>query len=319
MKRVLAISLLMLISACTLTLSAQPLQKMRVGTFVEDGELVIREARTTLAVDLVIEVEEFVPGPYARYAERMLGCPAARLTSSAKYRIVSSSVSLTNDDYYAMANPQVQLLGEESEGEFAEFLPDRQSATRVDLERSASNAAERIFMLRAARLELITAELGDGVYGAGLESALREIDKIEGEYTDLFLGKSSVRRLSYRYYIPVEPVTYEVVGATPSEEASEQSESTQTSETRMKPQSLHVARFSEMHGVLPLTNYVGELIEVIIEPSDMVYPESNPKGKILYHYANNANVALCYGRETLVARILPIYEFGCTVRIALEK
>ena len=38
-------------------------------------------------------------------------------------------------------------------------------------EQAAEQAASIIFELRNARLELITGEYGDGVYGAGLESA----------------------------------------------------------------------------------------------------------------------------------------------------
>jgi hypothetical protein len=86
-------------------------------------------------------------------------------------------------------------------------------------------------------------------------------------------------------------------------------------EGKMLPQSHIIARFGERVGVVESDNLSGDIILLTINPTQMSYPESNPKGKVTYRYANNADVTLSLGQDIILKRTLPIYEFGRTVTI----
>lgn len=314
MTRFLTISLLIASALCSMELSAQQIVKKRIGTYIESGNVVVAEANTTLAVDLTVEVELFTAGPYARYAESMLGTQA-RLTDNVSYSLVSANVGLVEDNTHLLADNATNYGLSTPQGEeFAEFPIDRLSSTKQELKDRAKSAADRIYALRTARIELITAEFGDGVYGAGLESALREIDRLEKEYTELFLGKRTTSTQSYRYYIPVKPAEFEKVEPATSEEGTTTTEP-MVLEPKMLPQSHIVARFGERVGVVSSDNLAGDILLLTINPTKMSYPESNIKGKVIYRYANNAEVTLSLGHDIISNRTLPVYEFGKTVTI----
>lgn len=65
----------------------------------------------------------------------------------------------------------------------------RNSAVEKSEAQMASDAAQVIFKIRTRRLELICGDQGEYVFGEGLSAALAEMDRIEEEYTALFLGK----------------------------------------------------------------------------------------------------------------------------------
>ena len=152
-------------------------------------------------------------------------------------------------------------------------------------QKAAREAAETIFKLRKARLEMITGEQGEGVFGGGLESALREIERLESAYLELFYGVQRVTRIVEYVDMPVS--------------------ASQTTAV--------VARFSTERGMVAINDLSGDIVLVDIKPSDMTYPASDEKGKVAYRYANNAEVCVGLSNEVLVSRILPIYEFGATV------
>ena len=62
MKRILLLALMLVASAQMVQLSAQQLVKKRVGSYIESGNVVVAEAATTLAVDLVVESESVEVG-----------------------------------------------------------------------------------------------------------------------------------------------------------------------------------------------------------------------------------------------------------------
>ena len=311
MRRLFIIALLSVLSSLAFDSSAQLVVKKRIGTFREGGNVVVAEANTMLAVDITMEIEHFQAGPYAKYAERMLGCSARKATNDT-YRILSSNVSVVDNDAYLHAEPVTHAV--EAEDMFASLLPDRMDADGGDAEKRAKAAAEQIFTLRTTRLELITAELGDGVYGAGLESALREIERLEREYTELFLGRKTTTTQTFRYFVPVTKAEFEQVEPAVAEPGVDPA-TIVAPEPKMLPQSHIVARFSEHLGMLSTNDPRGDIILVTINPQDTAYPESNLKGKAEYRYANNSQVTLSRMGQVLVERILPVYEYGCTVKI----
>lgn len=311
MRRLFIIALLSVLSSLAFDSSAQIVVKKRIGTFREGGNVVVAEANTMLAVDFTVSVEHFQAGPYARYAERMLGC-SARMSDNVAYRILSSNIAVVDTDAYLHADPVTHPA--EAEDMFPALLPDRMDVDGSDAEKRAKAAAEQIFTLRTTRLELITAELGDGVYGAGLESALREIERLEREYTELFLGRKTTTTQTFRYFVPVTKAEFEKIEPAVVEPGVDPA-TIPLPEPKMLPQSHIVARFSEHLGMLPTNDQRGDIILVTINPQDTAYPESNLKGRAEYRYANNSKVTLSRMDKVLVERILPVYEYGCTVKI----
>ena len=264
--------------------SAQQVTKMRIGTYKQNGNVVIAEASSTLAVDVVVEHEVFTPGVYARYAQKMLGTRAS-LVERDEYRVVDASVALMEDNSYMRCGAEMPRVGDTQVVEEQMLQIDRISSGERNTEAAAREAAEQILSLRRTRLDLITGEFGEGVFGAGLQSALEEISRLEREYLELFYGKRSITTLAERFILPVN---------------SEQP-------------STVIARFSAESGIVAKDDLSGDIILVKITPSEMSYPQSELKGTVAYRYANNAEVIVALGGEVLARNILPLYEFGETV------
>ncbi len=270
--------------------SAQQVVKKRIGVYKESGNVVIAEATTTLAVDVAVQHETFTPGIYARYAQKLLGSRAP-LVERDEYRILEADVAIIEDaTHYATDEELINIEAMEDAGSLPVAV-DRLSSAERSAEVAAKEAAEQIFSLRRARLDLVSGEFGDGVFGGGLESALKEIDRLEREYLALFYGSRSVTTSVERFYVAV---------------------------SESQPTTI-VARFSPEKGLVAKSDLTGDIILVTITPSQMNYPQSDVKGTVAYRYANNSDVAVVYGNEILARRILPIYEFGATVMFLQPK
>lgn len=289
MKRYFAIFALLTLSMVGAELSAQQLVKKRIGMYKENGAVVLSEAQTSLVVDLVVEEEHFVSGPYARYAQKLLGTRASLIDYTA-YDIVEANVAIAEDgEFMATERPTNSAEEVQSHGggkrHFANVLPDRLRRGEKKNDESAEAAADEIFALRRARVDLVTGEMGEGVFGAGLESALKEIDRMEQSYMELFYGKRTLRRITERVVVPIADSVHNYV----------------------------VARFNTEEGIVAKDDLSGEVVVVNITPSEMNYPEGEKRGKIVYRYANNATVTVALSGDMLCRRVLPIFEFGTTV------
>ena len=288
MKKIFTILLTAVFVSLACDASAQQVVKQRIGTYKESGNVVVSEATTTLVVDLTVECEEFEAGVYARYAQKYFG-KRASLVSRMSYSLVGGDVAVLDaPSYYAepvnVVNESVVTAGDR-------VMIDRLAADELTQEEAAKQAAERIFELRAARQDIILGEYGDGVYGAGLEAALREIERLESEYLKLFYGTRTVTTTTHRYIMPVSADMPNQV----------------------------IARFNSEDGLLAKDNVSGDIVMVSITPSEMNYPASNAKGTVAYRYANNANVVVSFAQEVLARRVLPIFEFGETVYFVMPK
>ena len=80
MKKAYFVALVVVLMSLSADAMAQQIVKQRIGTYKESGNVVVSEATTTLAVDLTIECEEFEAGPYARYAQSLLGKRASQIS-----------------------------------------------------------------------------------------------------------------------------------------------------------------------------------------------------------------------------------------------
>lgn len=288
MRKLLFVAAMVIASAIYSDASAQHLEKMRIGRYKEGDKVIIAEATTTLMVKLVVEYDEFEAGPYARYAQKLLGTRAS-FVNRAEYRVVGADVALVNNNEHGFTQGFDKYMGHAVSDR--KIQVDRLATSEKSIETAAREAAETIFRLRKARLEMITGEQGEGVFGGGLESALKEIERLESAYLELFYGR---RTLSYETRTYVLPVNKE----TPS---------------------MTVSRFSVDDGLVAIDDLAGEIIFLNINPSDMEYPASDEKGVIPFRYANNAEVTVSLGSRELCSRVMPIYEFGETVMIVKPR
>ena len=288
MKKIFTILLAAVFVSLALDASAQQVVKQRIGTYKESGNVVVSEATTTLVVDLTVECEEFEAGVYARYAQKYFG-KRASLVSRMSYALVGGDVAVLDAPSYYAAPANIVTESVVTAGD--KVMVDRLAADELTQEEAAKRAAERIFELRAARQDILLGEYGDGVYGAGLEAALREIERLENEYLKLFYGIRTVTTTSHRYIMPV---------------------------SADMPNNV-IARFNSEEGLLAKDNVAGDIVMVSVTPSEMSYPASNPKGTVAYRYANNANVVVSFAQEVLARRVLPIFEFGETVYFVMPK
>lgn len=288
MKKIFTILLAAVFVSLALDASAQQVVKQRIGTYKESGNVVVSEATTTLVVDLTVECEEFEAGVYARYAQKYFG-KRASLVSRMSYTLVGGDVAVLDAPSYYAAPANIVTESVVAAGD--KVMVDRLAADELTQEEAAKRAAERIFELRAARQDILLGEYGDGVYGAGLEAALREIERLESEYLKLFYGTRTVTTTSHRYTMPV---------------------------SADMPNNV-IARFNSDEGLLAKDNVAGDIVMVSVTPSEMSYPASNPKGTVAYRYANNANVVVSFAQEVLARRVLPIFEFGETVYFVMPK
>ena len=213
----------------------------------------------------------------------------ASLVNRLSYNIVGGDVAVLNEPSY-YASP-VNAMSECVVISGDDVMVDRLSADEIAQETAAKLAAERIFELRTARQDIILGEFGDGVYGAGLEAALKEIERLESEYLKLFYGTRTITTTTHRYIMPVLETSPNTV----------------------------IARFNSEEGLLAKDNVAGDIVMVSITPSDMTYPASDIKGTVAYRYANNATVVVSHAQNKLASRVLPIFEFGETVYFVMPK
>jgi hypothetical protein len=147
---------------------------------------------TVLYLNVTVSKQAIVAGPYARYAQKYLGV-SVPLADKAVYEVKEVKL-LDNSDvkyYLHEFHDNKAPLHMSPEGAFPRLTIDKTSAASHGLEESARLAAEKIFALRKSRLDLITGEIGENVFGGGLDAALKEIARLEEEYLSLFLGKES--------------------------------------------------------------------------------------------------------------------------------
>lgn len=269
------------------------------GVQEKDGGVVVSQPKSTLAVDVTVEKDVTICGPYARYAQKFLGVRAP-LTDKTTYSIKGASVALVADNDYLVAGdvakPTQVVVPYNSRTEFYQLQPDRTDMVILSLEDASREAATAIFSLRKHRIDLITGEAGENVFGAGLESALKEIDAMEQRYLELFLGKRVVTTTTERYIV------------------SPRSDKTQ----------YILCRFSEKDGVLPETDLTGELVFLQVKPSDTIISAVTEASVKETSTADIrlANESVCSvmsnGREVSKA-VLPLFEFGRTVKVALPR
>lgn len=296
MKRFL-ITLSLLAAGMGATAQNNPYLMVTGAQETSDG-VVVAQPRSTLAVDVTVEKELVQSGPYARYALKYLGVRVP-FTDKTTYTIRDAGIALLNGDYYLEAQPLPAtvtrtVLYDGSEGGFADVQTDRLDLAQLGLEESARRTAEAIFSLRRHRIELITGEAGENVFGGGLHAALDEIARMEQAYLELFLGKKT---------LTVETRRFVVI-------------------PRGDRRQYIVCRFGANSGLLPDNDLSGEIVLLQIEPGEPATVKEASAKQTNFVECRLAAPSLCtltlQGRE-LARSELPLFEFGRTVNVPLPK
>lgn len=296
MKRIISLMSLAVLACGAATAQNTP-YKAVVGTYVDaSGALAVSDPSTSVAVDLIVEKEQTVVGPYARYAQKFLNMRGS-LVDKTVYSLKGVKLAVTGgEDVIADAVPAAEVTETSymgSASEFAKVLPDRMSATAVSEEEAAANAAQAIFSIRKHRMDLITGEAGENVFGAGLKDALAALDAAEQEYLELFFGKRVVTTSVERVVIPM------VEGV----------------------QSYAVARISSSAGVIAADAKDGDAVTLEVAPSGRArlssIVEADPKSKtaVKVRVADPSTCTVKVGDKVLMSAVLPLFEMGRTAYI----
>ena len=250
---------------------------------------------TIISVDVTIEKEQNVVGPYARYAQKYLNVRGS-LVEKTIYRVANIELGLADDTQVyatdAMPEDNIQTLSHNgSATEFAKILPDRLTNSALSLDDAALEAAQAIFDIRKHRIELITGEAGENVFGGGLKDALDALDKQENALLELFFGKNIITTTTERFYILVNADTKDYT----------------------------IANFSKSAGL----GNNGEAITLHITPSGksrtVAYTEADIKAKTLLpvRVADLSKCEVKIDGNVFPTKLstLPIFEFGHTIYV----
>lgn len=298
MKRILSV-LALAIMACTAASAQNNIYRAVVGPYqAADGNIVVADPSTTIVVDLTIEKEQTIVGPYARYAQKYLDVRGS-LVDKTTYAVKDANLTvMACDGMIKSGETAPATVSVESYmnpvAEFPKVLPNRLSMSPSTIEDAASQAAQAIFTLRKKRMELITGDAGENVFGGGLQDALKALEAQEQAYLELFLGKKVTTVYTERFIVPM-------TGA----------------------ESYTIAKLSSSAGLESATAANGTEIKLTVKGSGVTpklnaIPEIDPKDKtaIMVRLADNATCTVSVGDKMVGSAILPVFELGRTAYIA---
>lgn len=285
---------------CTAASAQNNLYRSVIGPYIDaNGAVAVADPSTTIVVDLVIESEQTIVGPYARYAQKYLDVRGS-LVEKTTFTIKDARLSVLQcDGVLAPAPEQAASTTVQSHlgdiAEFAKVLPDRMSTSPLTIEDAAAQAAQSIFTIRKKRMDLITGDAGENVFGAGLKDALEALDAREQAYLELFLGKKVTTTTTKRIVVPLN--------------------GTESSYT--------IAKLSSSKGLLAESAEEGDAVKLVINPSGrapklngIAEVDSRDKTALMVRLADNATCSISVGDAVVGTTTLPVFEFGRTAYIA---
>lgn len=299
MKRFLSL-LTLVVMICTAVSAQNTPYRTVIGPYYDStGAIALADPSTTIVVDLTIEKEQTIVGPYARYAQKYLDVRGS-LVEKTSYTIKSAQLSVATDNAIFAAKEiaptsvtTTSLINPADE--FAKVLPDRTSLSPMTAEDAAAQAAQAIFTLRKKRIELITGDAGENVFGGGLKDALEALDAREQAYLELFLGKKITTTYTERIVLPLNGTT--------------------TAYT--------IAKLSPSAGLQIATAADGSTVKINLTPSGLTpklatMPEvdSRDKTALQVRLADSTTCVVTVDDKVVGSAVLPVFEFGRTAYIA---
>lgn len=252
-------------------------------------------AQTTIPIVVEIQKQEIEAGPYARYAQKYLGV-AAPLADKVLHEVKAANIMDFSEIAEEMVIPayDIQYTHMNPENGFPRLTIDRTSMAIFSLEESARQAAEKIFSLRRTRLELISGEVGENVFGGGLRAALDEISRLEEDYLSLFLGRQKSTKIVKKIVVTPE-------------------------KTKL---SYQLFRISETAGVLPDDSTDGTAVMLQLSPTaDLTlqpsgYASRPPKNAVPKMVPAEMRCVVEFGGVELASKVIEIQQFGRVTYVA---
>lgn len=244
---------------------------------------------STLVVTLDVVTEDVTVGPYARYAQKLLGMRAP-LVAKTTTTISSAKIQLAAEDYFVASG----CCGKKDiKNIVAPLSIDAMSGGVLTAETAAELAADEIFKIRRIRREMISGDLGEGYFGAGLEAALARLDQDEQAYLELFVGRTIVTTESRRFNIAIDADLTRYI----------------------------VCRYSPQLGIVDSSDLSAEPILLQITPSgkkSIVSPATGDKSARVFRVADQSTCELFYGSKSLGSSVIPLFEFGYDVSYLIK-
>lgn len=296
MKRILSLLAFAMLSIASVSAQDNTYCAVAGPYYDASGKLVISDPRTTLQVQLTVTKEQTIVGPYAKYAQKYLGVRPA-LVERTSYNVTNAVICLAPELATALpadgsSSEAETYLG--SQTDFAKISPDRLSASIVSIDDAAQQAAQMIFSIRKHRMDLITGEAGENVFGGGLKDALETLDNKEQELLELFLGKKISTTSTQTYTVPLANGVTEYI----------------------------VAKFASNAGLKPATAPDGEIIKLTVTASNaspkfncIQEVDATNKAAMAVRIANMATCSIAAGNKIVGNVTLPVYELGRTAYI----
>lgn len=269
------------------------------GAVETAGGVSVSQPRTILVVDVDVECDRVLAGPYARYAQKYLGVRAP-LTDKTVWSVKDARTALADNATAQLAGtlqaPQQHTYAyADAADEFPRMPIDKTGMQVPTLEDAARDAANTIYSLRRHRMELITGEAGENVFGEGLKAALDEIERLEQGYLELFLGKRTIATSTHRYFVYPQSDKMQYV----------------------------VCRFSATDGLLPDSDLSGDMVLLKIDPLEpqtagIAAAKADASTAACRVAAPSVCQVICNG-QTFGNVTLPIFEFGRTIQVTMPR
>lgn len=159
------------------------------------------------------------------------------------------------------------------------------------LEMRAKEAADMIFSLRKKKLQIVSGDTDASYSGEAMGAAIKEIDRMEKEYLEMFIGYSDVQ---------TQKMNFDIV---PSGKDGN------------KGHLRYVAfRISDTEGLVPADNVSGRPYIIEIEPKPVSAPQNQAKaarGNVLYYRIPAiCTIRLMDRAVTLLQSRVPVYQLG---------
>ena len=177
---------------------------------------------------------------------------------------------------------------------FAKIPVIKTQSVYKTFENKAEEAASFIFMIREKRFELLSGMADYYPDGKALEVALAELNRLENEYLDLFIGKTYKSTYSANFVF------------SPS--------------IKQLNQPNILFRFNEDKGILPANDLSGRPIIIELDKqnnfeilSHLIYNDSTKNDNIYYRLPELTQVSVFDSNALLAKRKIKVYQFGNTI------
>lgn len=284
---------------CSLNISAQDNVIQPLGVIQTNDGYELSNPQTEVWIDIRTAETRITAGPYARYAQKMLGITVP-VVSKTKWEIVDAQLGYAVHKYLPQSEPLNAIITTPEnctttlsldDNGFSKLSIDRTSATIQSTEEMASQAAERIFEIRKYRYDLLTGNTEEVISGDGLAALLDELSRTEAALIELFVGKCTTNYSTQR--IPIDALRTTCIAC----------------------------RFDEQLGLLPADNLSGTpLVIKFTKQTASIQISPTLKGKTTHFIiAAIMETSATLDKQQLAEMTIPVFQQGTLTQMPTIK